>query len=771
MIRKSTSMLRPERIPVELKDRNQWLCWLVNSNGNKTPINARTGKAGKSNDPRTWTDFQTASRRFGDDDRLAGVAFVISDDDPYCGVDLDSCRNIANGEIAEWARAIINGLNSYTETSPGRAGVKIIIRATKPPGSRCLFKIDASPTVKDKTSQVEIYDRLRFWTITSDSLDIYPLAIFDRQVQLTELISSLNVVDGLISSETPNSLLGGSNDRERLRQAVNSYVSAVDPVDQGRRDNAAFSLAGNLAAFVTDTGMRLSESEIVEHMTFWNARNRPPLSNKEILAKVSSAMRNGTPRADKVVKTRSHRSPKIRLPETSKQIHELTSESGRTDAANAARFAHGFGDRLLYVPKWKKWLAWDSRRWLDDGGIGAQQLAKHYAEDLWPKLGQLAKTLSRDDLGTLQSFVKSTNQRKRIWDLLELAKSDARIVCEVDCLNRNPTLLNVENGTVDLESGELRPHRPEDRLTQIATVRFNAQAQCPRWIAAMNLIFDDDPDLIQYVQSLLGYSVAGLTSEHILPICWGKGCNGKSTIWNTICYLLGDYAKTASQSLLMSLRGQHPTAICDLYQRRFVPVTEPSQDQLLNEALVKELTGGDLISARRMNEDFWTFEPTHTFWLSTNHKPRIRGTDEGIWRRIKLIPCTVDIQTRAKVQKDFAKWLAANEGPGILNWLIAGFLYWQRNGFVEPAAVKLATIEYRATEDELGQWINEHCELLDGAETQASMLYERYKATAGSMSQTEFGSEMVKRFERCTVTFGPTRGRKAYRGVRLIADA
>ena len=232
--------------------------------------------------------------------------------------------------------------------------------------------------------------------------------------------------------------------------------------------------------------------------------------------------------------------------------------------------------------------------------------------------------------------------------------------------------------------------------------------------------------------------------------------------------ILGDYATIASEDLLLATKhSPHPTEKAQLYQKRFVAISEPSQGRSLDEAKVKALTGGDPVNCRRCGEDFWEFQPTHKFWMSTNHKPKVRGTDEGIWRRVKLIPFTVDLRTKTEPRPGLADWLIANEGPGILAWAVRGFRDWLECGFAEPAAVTAATAEYRAAEDELGQWVDEYCIKEEGAIELAGSLFESYRRSGGTLTQKAFGEALGKNFPKDKPTSGPYRRKTIYRGLRL----
>lgn len=482
-----------------------------------------------------------------------------------------------------------------------------------------------------------------------------------------------------------------------------------------------------------------------------NGIGADPLNEEQEIKQRSAVMRAAWKRKDKA------------------QEYSILSDKGRTDIGNACRFVFDNEGRILYVVKWRRWLHWDGCRWVDDGGVGVQEAGKRFAENLWKQFLDAAKsTTERDELSAIRTFVKRSNQRNQINDFIALAATDERVVCQHENLNRDPYLLNVKNGTVNLRTGELGKHSPNDLITQLAPVEYDPKAQCPNWLDALNLIFDGDGSLVCYFQQLCGYMLSGLTDAHILPIAYGTGCNGKSTITNVMLGLLGDYGHTANQDLILPTKmNPHPTERAQLYQKRVVAISETPQDRWMDESKMKSLTGGDEVNCRRNKEDFWTFKPTHKFWMSTNHKPRIRGTDEGVWRRLKLIPFTVDVRKKTTPNPGLAKWLIENEGPGILAWAVRGFREWMEFGFAEPPAVVAATNTYRAAEDELGQWLTDYCILEDGAEERADRLFKAYSMSGGKLTNTAFGTRLSERFEKLKATSGPNRMKVVYRGIRL----
>lgn len=447
----------------------------------------------------------------------------------------------------------------------------------------------------------------------------------------------------------------------------------------------------------------------------------------------------------------------------------LLDANARNENALATRFVDAEHSMIRFVSSWGKWLAWDGRRWqLDDSEIRVTRLVRQWAHSLWAEAAELLPMLSKDELSSIHAFIRGLNRRASLSAIIALARSDARIAVHHDELNRAKHLLCVDNGTLNLQSRTLENHLPERLITQLAPVQFDPSASCPRWEEAMILIFGGDAELIRFVRQLLGYALHGDRGEHLLPVCYGSGANGKSFLWNTIVRLLGDYAGLANDSLLLGSRDSgHPTDKAFLYEKRFVPISEPEQNSKLREARVKELTGDATITARRMREDFWSFERTHLLWLSTNHLPKVSGSDEGIWRRIKLIPFTQDLRKVTSPIPDYDKLLADEEGSGILNWLLDGLEDYLMHGLQEPVQVAAAVGEYRDSEDELTLFVEECCEIGPSCTAESGALFDAYQRWGGKLNRTSFGRVMSERFSRRRTTNIRRRKVTVYDGISL----
>jgi putative DNA primase/helicase len=448
-----------------------------------------------------------------------------------------------------------------------------------------------------------------------------------------------------------------------------------------------------------------------------------------------------------------------------------------TDVGNGKRFAAEHGSIARFCHPWSKWLLWDGTRWRIDDTGRAMALAKQTILGLFRWAAKQIESLAGDESDEAKS--KAAAIRKvlnhalksqhvnRLKAMLDLAKSEPGIPILPDVLDADPWALNLANGTLDLKTGLLRPHSQPDYLTKICPVAFDPSATCHRWENFLAEIFDYCESLMGYMQRLSGYWLTGQTTEHALPVFYGTGANGKSTYVGAIFDLLGaDYSGKASRDLLTAIKGdKHPTSLAWLHGKRFVAAIETAEGARLDEALVKELTGGDAVTARRMREDFWTFQPTHKIALVTNHKPTIKGTDHAIWRRLRLIPFTIAF-TEDKQDKNLLAKLRA-ELPGILNWALAGCLGWQKHGLADPAEVVAATAEYRNAEDRIGEFLLERCHLNPGFRVKVTDLYAAFRHWADThgereLSGTAFGKALGERgFERDA-------GKRWYLGLDLL---
>ncbi len=407
-----------------------------------------------------------------------------------------------------------------------------------------------------------------------------------------------------------------------------------------------------------------------------------------------------------------------------------------TDLGNAERLIDHYGDRLRYCAAFGSYLVWDGRRWGVDQAGEAMTLAKKVVRSIYR---EAADADTKERRAELASWAKRSEAAARLEAMLRLAQSSVPIA--TDELDRNPWLLNVANGTINLRTGELRPHRRTDYITKLIDVPYVPDAGCPRWEQFLLEVLPDEGSR-RFIQRAAGYSATGSARERKLILPYGAGRNGKGVCLQTLRTLLGEYAVRAPSEMFLARKHDGiPNDVAQLRGARFVFASETGEGRRLAEAKIKDLTGGEDIAARFMRGEWFSFAPTFTAWLATNHKPVIMGTDPAIWDRIALVPFTVRFrlpdepeEARPVADPALAEKLEA-EREGILAWVIRGAVDWYRDGLGTPHAVREATAAYRDEMDTLGDFLAERCVVDPQATVGSTKLYEAYKAWSESQGE------------------------------------
>ena len=428
------------------------------------------------------------------------------------------------------------------------------------------------------------------------------------------------------------------------------------------------------------------------------------------------------------------------------QADELTSkEYHNTDMGNAERLVDRYGDVIRFCYEWNKWLTWDGVKWdKDDSSNGITQKAKDTAKSIYTEASETEDSGKRKELA---KFALSCEQAFNLEQMIKLAKCEVAI--KPDVLDTNKWLLNCQNGTVDLKTGELLAHNKEHLITKVLPIGYNSSAKCKRWLSFLSEVMNGNQDLISFLKRAVGMSLTGDASERIIFILYGTGKNGKTTFLSTIQTILGDYAQQVPIEALMA--GRHTGAsedIARLFQVRFAIATEGKEGQRLNEGLLKQLSGNDKVAARYLYGHTFEFFPTHKSWLASNYKPMIKETADAIWDRVKLIPFQIAIPEEKQDKHLINKLLV--EAAGILAWAVEGCLEWQRDGIGIPPEVKKATEAYREEMDIIGNWLKECCIVERCCNTLAKSLYQSYEQWCNEsgeqlVSKKEFGSRLVEK--------------------------
>lgn len=410
-----------------------------------------------------------------------------------------------------------------------------------------------------------------------------------------------------------------------------------------------------------------------------------------------------------------------------------------TDLGNAERMVNRYTGDFRYCNVWKEFIVWEGKRYVVDDTGFINRIAKATLRSIFGEASLI------DDDSERKKLVKhamSSESQQRIKSMILLAQSEEGVPIVPSELDKDDWLLNCLNGTIDLKTGEIHEHRQENLITKLVPVKYQPSAECPVWLSFLDRIMGGNKDMILFLQKAVGYSLSGSTQEQCMFILHGTGANGKSTFLNTIEGLLADYAQQTPTETLMAKKNEGiRNDLARLQGTRFVTASEADQGKSFAESLIKQMTGGDRITARFLHGEFFEFVPKFKLFLATNHKPNIRGTDNGIWRRIRLIPFEVTIPKDEQDPCLMDKLRA--ETAGILAWAVKGCLLWQEQGLQPPEEVNAATLEYREDLDWLQAFISERCVEGKDKKVGATELYQAYKEWASERGEHEYNQRAL----------------------------
>jgi putative DNA primase/helicase len=481
-------------------------------------------------------------------------------------------------------------------------------------------------------------------------------------------------------------------------------------------------------------------------LAVYNPRCQPPWDEAELFRKIQSGFNSAQGTLGN------------RLTDRTARLY------ARTDLGLAERFRDQHGATVRWCVERGVWFQYDGKRWAADlGGATAMTLATQTVRALYLEASRLSDA---DQRAALVAHATASESRRSLDAMLALARS--MLTISITVFDQTPDLLNVENGTLCLLTGELRAHDAADLIARVAPVAYDPTASAPSWEAFLVRILPSE-GLRRFVQKAIGYSLTDYVTEQVLFFLYGQGANGKSTLITTIQRVLGEYACQAPGELLLSRRSgePHPTELTALLGARSAFCSEVEDGRRFDEPRVKALTGGDKISARYLYGPAFDYWPTAKLWIAANHKPSVRGQDEGIWRRFRLVSFD---QTIPEAERDpHLSTKLASELPGILRWAVEGALLWRKEGLQQPQEIRSATEGYRAAEDFVASFVEERCVAKGGAWTSSDALHNAYTHWARASDEPTLAKRKLgERLRKMGFLDQKKAGSRGWVGIELI---
>lgn len=731
----------------------------------KVPINAMDGQPAKSNDPVTWCDFDTAclgKERFG----LDGIGFMFSGDGIF-GIDIDHCYDPETRELDPAAAEIIETVQSYTELSPSGTGIHILCKGALPEGRK-------------RRGAVEMYSTLRYFTVTGNQFGLeYPFSDCTERVAVMhrKYLGEEETAGGAQKAALPIPAGRGTN----ADMTVDAILRRMFDSKHGQKLQDLYN--GSWEQYgIGDGSQSSADQAFCNTLAFWcrcdavlmDAIFRRSRLYRQKWDKRRGAKTYGQITIDRAIKDcRDIWEPQERVqrpapavpPPPQNTFNEVpvmenatVGETGQRryytydDTGNAQRFRDANAGLIHYNHVDGCWIYWDGVRWASDENGEIKRRADKMLADM-------AKDLKEMQDDPAYNAYKKHLSRSRSHRGKEGFIAEARHLEGVPVLpsemDRAGNAFNVRNCLISLKTGRTAEHDKKYMISKLAPVTYDENAKCPRWDRFIEEITCGDKSLQLYLQRMIGYCMTAYTKEQCMFFLYGNGSNGKSVFVDTIAYMLGEYAASCQPETVM-MRDRNNTARGDLARlkgARMVVTSEPNDGCRLDEGIVKQMTGGteNKLTARFLYGREFEFSPEFKIVMSTNYKPVIKGTDNGIWRRVRLIPFTAEF-TRENRDPQLTEKLR-RELPGILNWAIAGAVGWCKEGLPPCAIIDEAGQEYRSEMDRVQQFLDDCTTRSESSSTQASTLYKCYKAWCSEqgdrfpVGSTKFFMELKRRFK------------------------
>ena len=792
-IKPAAQTLTPQGIEalrhIGLASHRAWCVSRFKPPKSKIPVHPKTGDPIDPTDTQQLVRFEEALGFALKDKATIGLGFSLTPRDfTYTVIDLDHCRDPKTGAIEAWAQDIVDRFDTFAEVSVSGKGIHIWLKS-QPPGNT---------TRKSAVPNVEIYYRDRYMVVTGNTLPGKPLQINDCTAELARFYHEVFPADPPRPKATPQKTVDntGRPDEDviaRLRRARNSakFARLYDDGDTsehgGDHSGADLALCNLIKIHTGDNPEQIDRifRGSALYREKWDARHhadgatygegtiRACLdSDWSPVQEVSTVFAEddlGAEEDAQVAAMEHQTAPIAELAE--KQAQKKVWTESYTDVGNSKRLVKRHGKDICYSHERKQWYLWNGSLWRPDLTGRIMRMAEGTVKAMY---GEAKDIEDKADRKELIRHASKSEGRERLKAMCELAQYKRPIL--VADLDRNKDLIACTNGTVDTRSGEFRSPRREDYITKTMGIAYDAGAQCPTWQKFLLDVMGGDAEMVRFIQLAVGYSLTGATTEQCLFFLYGSGRNGKSTFIDTLAALFGEYGiKIPTSALMHTKYDASQQEMARLPGKRVVIANETGEGHRFNEPLVKDMTGGDMLTGRELYAKTFEFKPQYKLWIYGNHKPTIRGTDEGIWRRFRLIPFTRTFQDDDCDTGLPDKLLA--ELPGILNWCIDGCIAWGKEGLPLPKTVADATQEYRNDMDVLGTFQDECCVTFPHVSAMAGELYATYKAWCDksgeyAVNQRQFGLALRERgFANKKATSGPQKGKKLWIGIGIRNEA
>ena len=711
--------LQTDNIPPELRVLPQW----VGRRG-KMPLNPVTGQGAKAGDPSTWGTLEQAllGVELGTFD---GIGFEFAGGGGIVGIDLDHVVNTHTGEVQPWALEIVQRLNSYTEYSPSGTGLHIFVRGDIPSSGR------KKVLNKDTGEALEVYKEKRYFTVTARPF--MPAPVAERPADVAALYAEYFPVKQAHTApfsvvDAPDYLQRGL-DRDKTFRAL--WDGQRGTGDESSNDLALFN---KLAYWCSRDEERMIQAFLSSpHAAQKDDKHLKKMERDDYLRRTAQRAAAGCQR------TAAEDDAAYQQERAKQAFTEVSRLSGFTfinpidppsvmkrytlDDIGAARlFADTFRGLLLYLPEYRDWFIYESGRWmLDKEGLRARELVKELADYVWgiipppPPADPDIKEKPDDKWASHRKHYSRYRSLQARKTLLQDAMSELR--GSASDFDKNPYLFNCLNGTLDLRTGELRPHDHCDMISKQAAVNFDPSAVSPRFVRFIEEITEGNQERARMLQKALGYALKGEANEECYFTAIGeKTRNGKGTLFDTILQLFGSYGVQMDFSTIARGNGTKDGSratpdLARLASVRFVLSNEPEKGVCLNEALMKQLTGNDDITSRPLYGDILQFKPVFKLFITANSKPTVADDSLFASGRVKLLPFTRHFEAHEQDKALKAKLREPQSMSGILNWLLEGYRLYCAEGLQDTAEMKSLVGEYRWENDYIGQFLAERVEI------------------------------------------------------------